>query len=140
MEHKQHLRKMLQTLRENQLYVRFDKCEFWFKKICIFGVCDLNCEHIYGSNESKDNFKWEKPASVTELRSFLDLTRYYRRFIKEFSMITSLLTRLTRKEVKFKCSNECEISFLVLTLPSRIEEFIVYNDAFKKGLYMHQES
>jgi hypothetical protein len=55
-------------------------------------------------------------------------------------MITSLLTRLTRKEVKFKCSNECEISFLVLTLPSGTEGFIVYNDASKKGLYMNQES
>ena len=55
--------------------------------------------------------KWEKPTTVTEIRSFLGLAGYYRRFIEGFSTIASPLTKLTRKEVRFNWSKECEESF-----------------------------
>jgi hypothetical protein len=81
---------------------------------------------------------------VTEIRSFLGLAGYYRRFIEGFSTIASPMTRLTRKEVKFEWSKECETSFQelksrltsapVLALPKEQEGFVVYNDASSKGL------
>jgi hypothetical protein len=88
--------------------------------------------------------KWERLANVTEIRSFLVLMRYCRRFIKGFSIIASPLTKLTRKEVKFIWSKEYEEGFqklkerltsaLVLAIPLGIEGFMIYSDASKKGL------
>jgi hypothetical protein len=81
---------------------------------------------------------------MTGIRSFLGLAGYYRRFIEGFSTIASPMTRLTRKEVKFEWSKECETSFqelksrltsaLVLALPKEQEGFVVYSDASSKGL------
>ena len=88
--------------------------------------------------------KLERPTNVTEIRSFLGLVGYYRRLIKGFSTIALPLTKLTRKEVRFIWSEECEASFrelkerftsaLVLALPSGTEGFVVYSDASKRGL------
>jgi hypothetical protein len=87
--------------------------------------------------------KWERPTNVTEIQSFLGLVGYYRRFIEGFSTITSPLTKLTRKEVRFLWSEECEASFRelkerltsapVLALPSGTK-FMVYSDVSKGGL------
>ena len=54
---------------------------------------------------------WERPKSVFEIRSFLGLAGYYRRFIEDFSRITTPMTRLTRKEVKFELDDRCEEAF-----------------------------
>ena len=88
--------------------------------------------------------KWERLTNVTEIRSFLGLMGYCRRFIEGFSIIASPLTKLTRKEVKFIWSKEYEESFqelkkrltsaLVLAIPLGLEVFMVYSDASKKGL------
>ena len=88
--------------------------------------------------------KWERPTYVTEIQSFLGLAGYYWRFIKGFSTIASPLTKLTRKEVRFVWSEECEASFRelkerltsapVLALPLGTEGFVVYSDASKRGL------
>jgi hypothetical protein len=88
--------------------------------------------------------KWERPTSVTKIRSFLGLAGYYRRFIEGFSLIATPLTQLTRKNKKWEWSEECEKSFQelkrrlttapVLTLPSGTKGFMVYSDASGKGL------
>uniref|UniRef100_A0A6N2KN05 Integrase catalytic domain-containing protein n=1 Tax=Salix viminalis TaxID=40686 RepID=A0A6N2KN05_SALVM len=88
--------------------------------------------------------KWERPTSITEIRSFLGLAGYYRRFIEGFSLIATPLTQLTRKNKKWVWSEECERSFQelkrrlttapMLTLPSGTEGFVVYSDASGKGL------
>ena len=82
--------------------------------------------------------------SVTGIRSFLGLAGYYRKFVEGFSKIASPLTRLTRKEESFLWSEACHQSFdelkkrltlvLVLTLPSRLDGFVVYCDAPRQGL------
>ena len=81
---------------------------------------------------------------MTEIRSFLGLAGYYRRFIEGFSTITSPLTKLTHKEVRFVWSEECDASFRelkerltsapVLALPLGTKRFVVYSDASKRGL------
>ena len=54
---------------------------------------------------------WERPKSVFEIRSFLGLVKYYRRFIEDFSQLSGPMTRLTRKEVKFEWNDSCERTF-----------------------------
>ena len=54
---------------------------------------------------------WERPKSVFEIRSFLRLAGYYKRFIEDFSRIAAPMTRLTRKEVKFYWDDRCEETF-----------------------------
>ena len=54
---------------------------------------------------------WERPKSVFEIRSFLGLAGYYRRFIEDFSRIAAPMTRLTRKEVKIEWDDRCEEAF-----------------------------
>ena len=54
---------------------------------------------------------WKPPRNVIEVRSFLGLVGYYRRFVKGFSVIASTLTKLFRKGVKFECDDKCQSSF-----------------------------
>ena len=87
---------------------------------------------------------WPRPMTVTEVRSFLDLAGYYKRFMKNFSKIAAPLTRLTQKNVKFNWTDRCEEHFQllkdlltsapVLTLPSGDERYTVYCDASRVGL------
>ena len=88
--------------------------------------------------------QWEPPVSVGEVRSFLGLAGYYRRFVQDFSLIATPLTRLLRKDTKFEWTDECQASFErlktcltsapVLTLPEGEDGFEVYSDASRRGL------
>ncbi|XP_071699881.1 uncharacterized mitochondrial protein AtMg00860-like [Rutidosis leptorrhynchoides] len=87
---------------------------------------------------------WNSPKNLTEIKSFLWLACYYRRFIKDFSKIAGSLTKLTRKDVCFQWSDEQENAFqtlkqllcqaLVLALPEGSDDFVVYCDASLSGL------
>ncbi|XP_061358086.1 uncharacterized mitochondrial protein AtMg00860-like [Gastrolobium bilobum] len=87
---------------------------------------------------------WERPKTITEIRSFLGLAGYYRKFIKRFSQLMLPLTRLTRKEIPFVWTQECEYYFQdlknkltsapILTMPDPLGKIEVYSDAFRKGL------
>ncbi|KAJ9557656.1 hypothetical protein OSB04_012270 [Centaurea solstitialis] len=87
---------------------------------------------------------WESPKSPMEVRSFLGLAGYYRRFIKHFSAIATPLTALTKKNIKFEWTTTCEYAFNnlkekltsapILTLPNGTDGFVVYYDASKLGL------
>ncbi|KAH0689091.1 hypothetical protein KY289_016449 [Solanum tuberosum] len=82
---------------------------------------------------------WPRPISPTDIRSFLGLAGYYRRFVEGFSSIASPLTKLTQKKVKFHWSDECEKTFSklktrwtttpVLTLPDGSNVYVIYCDA-----------
>ncbi|XP_022023774.1 uncharacterized mitochondrial protein AtMg00860-like [Helianthus annuus] len=88
--------------------------------------------------------KWVSPKNPTEIRSFLGLAGYYRRFIQDFSKIALPLTRLTRKKETFVWGKEQEEAFRilkekllsppVLTLPDGTEDLVVYSDASQQGL------
>ena len=87
---------------------------------------------------------WERPKSVFEIRSFLGLAGYYRRFIEDFSRLASPMTRLTQKRVKFEWDDLCEKAFQELkrrltTAPILIvsehgQRYTVYCDAFRDGM------
>ena len=57
---------------------------------------------------------WPRPTTVTEVRSFLGLAGYYRRFVKDFSKIAAPPTRLTQKNIRFNWTDRCEEHFLLL--------------------------
>ena len=88
--------------------------------------------------------EWPRPTTVTEVRSFLGLAGYYRRFVQDFSKISSALTQLTKKGKPFVWTSACEQSFQklkerlvtapVLTVPDGSGNLVVYNDALGKGL------
>ncbi|GJW51197.1 putative reverse transcriptase domain-containing protein [Tanacetum coccineum] len=87
---------------------------------------------------------WTSPKSPTEIRQFLGLAGYYRRFIEGFSKIAKPMTKLTQKKVKFEWGDKQEAAFQllkqklcsapILALPEGSEDFIAYCDASKKGL------
>jgi hypothetical protein len=110
-EHEEHLRQTLQTLRDHQLYAKLSKCEFWLKRVTFLGHV-ISAEGVFVDPQKVEAIlKWERPTSVTEIRSFLGLVGYYRRFIEGFSLIATPLTQLTRKNKKWVWSEECEKSF-----------------------------
>jgi hypothetical protein len=86
-EHGQHLRIVLGKLRDHQLYDKFSKCEFWLQKVSFLGHI-LTTEGVVVEHEKVTVVaNWKRPASATEIQSFLGLAGYYRRFIKGFSKI-----------------------------------------------------
>ena len=110
-EHEDHLMVILQFLRDHQLYAKFSKCEFLLTEVGFLG-------HVVSASGVSVDLKkveavmsWERPKSVFEIRRLLG---YYRRFIEDFSWLAALMTRLTRKEVKFEWSDLCKKAFHTL--------------------------
>ncbi|XP_075092520.1 uncharacterized protein LOC142172747 [Nicotiana tabacum] len=129
---------------DHKLYAKFSKCEFWLKLVAFLGHI-ISGEGVKVDSQKIEAVKnWPRPTSVSDIRSFLGLAGYYRRFVEGFSSISSPLTRLTQKKVKFQWSDACEKSFEelkkrltsapVLTLPEGNEGFVVYCDASGVGL------
>ncbi|WMV49615.1 hypothetical protein MTR67_043000 [Solanum verrucosum] len=113
-EHATHLRVVLQTLKDRQLFAKFSKCEFWLQSIAFLGHI-VSSEGIRVDSKKIEEMKQcPRPTSPSVIRSFLGFSGYYRRFVEGFSSIASLLTKLTHKKVKFKWSDDCEKSFTEL--------------------------
>ena len=143
-EHEHHLRIVLQTLRENQLFAKLTKCDFWLKDMSFLGHI-ISAEGIRVDPVKIEAIvNWKPPRNVTEVRSFLGLAGYYRRFVQGFSVIASSLTRLVRKGVKFEWDDKCQSSFErlkeilveqpVLIQPTSGRDYTVYSDASRIGL------
>ena len=110
-EHVEHLRIVLHTLRDKKLYAKFSKCEFWLEEVVFLGHV-ISAEGVYVDPKKIEAIlNWKPPTNVHEVRSFLGLAGYYRRFVQNFSIIASPLTKLLRKNVKFAWNEECHDSF-----------------------------
>ena len=143
-EHEDHLRTILQTLREERLYAKFSKCEFWLDQVVFLGHVISSRGIEVDPRKIEAVLKWESPTNVSEIRSFLGLAGYYRRFVEGFSILAGPITKLLRKGVDFKWDEHCQRAFMelkrrltsapVLTLPSGEGEFVIYSDASYQGL------
>ena len=93
-EHEDHLRIVLQALREHQLYTKFSKCEFWLTEVRFLGHIVSSLGVLMDLEKVEAIMSWEIPKSVFEIRSFLGLAGYYRRFMEDLSRLAPM-TRLT---------------------------------------------
>ncbi|GJQ97600.1 putative reverse transcriptase domain-containing protein [Tanacetum coccineum] len=141
-EHEEHLKIILELLKKEELYAKFSKCEFWLPKVQFLGhVIDNKGIHVDPAKiESVKD--WASPKTPTEIRQFLGLAGYYRRFIEGFSKIAKPMTKLTQKKVKFEWGDKQEAAFQllkqklcsapILALPEGSKDFIVYCDASRR--------
>nr|GEX74883.1 hypothetical protein [Tanacetum cinerariifolium] len=110
-EHEEHLRIVLGTLRQEKLYAKFSKCEFWLGQVAFLGHI-MSADGITMDLKKVEAItKWPRTKTVTEVRSFLRLAGYYRRFVEGFSRFALPLTKLMRKGEKFVWNEEREKSF-----------------------------
>ena len=143
-EHEQHLKIVLQMLREKKLYAKLSKCDFFLKEVSFLGhIVSMEGIRVY-LTKIEAVVNWKPPRNVTEVRIFLGLAGYYRRFVRVFFVIASLLTKLLGKGIKFewtnKCQNSCKhmkgmlVEAPVLTQPTSGKEYTLYSDASGIGL------
>ncbi|KAI3672539.1 hypothetical protein L6452_38629 [Arctium lappa] len=143
-DHEEHLRTILELLKRERLYAKFSKCEFWLREVQFLGHV-VSQEGIKVDPAKVEAIRdWEAPKTPSEVRSFLGLAGYYRKFIRDFSRIATPLTSLTKKNVKFVWMEDQKEAFqklkdmlssaLILTLPDGTEDFVVYSDASRLGL------
>ena len=126
------------------MYAKFKKCEFWLDSVAFLGHVVSKDGIAINPKKVEAVVEWNRPNSVTEVRSFLGLASYYRRFVEGFSHLAMPLTRLTQKRAKFEWTGKCEESFQelkrrlvsapILTIPSGSGGFTIYSDASRKGL------
>ncbi|KAG8490789.1 hypothetical protein CXB51_014001 [Gossypium anomalum] len=143
-EHAEHLRLVLRILRDKQLYAKFSKCEFWLREVSFLGHVVSASGIRVDPSKITAILNWKSPRNITEVRSFLGLAGYYRRFVKGFSTIATPMTRLLQKDVKFVWSEKCQRSFdqlktylteaPVLVQPESGKEFVIFSDASLLGL------
>jgi hypothetical protein len=106
-EHENHLRIVLQRLRDHKLYAKISKCEFWLDSVKFLGHTISKDGISVDPSKVQEVMDWKPPKSVHQIRSFLGLAGYYCRFIPDFSRITKPMTELLKKGVKFVWSEVC---------------------------------
>ncbi|GKC98537.1 putative reverse transcriptase domain-containing protein [Tanacetum coccineum] len=138
-EHEENLKLILELLKKEELYAKFSKCEFLIPKVQFLGHLN-DSQGIHVDPAKIESIKdWASPKSPTEIRQFLGLVGYYRRFIEGFSKIAKPMTKLTQNKVKFEWGDKQEITFqllkqklcsaLILALPKgscNIREFLKF--------------
>lgn len=143
-EHENHSHIVTQKLRQENLKAKFSKCTFWQNEVNFLGHVISEKGISVDPNKVIAVQAWKRPTNVTEVRSFMGMSGYYRRFIKDFAKISIPLTRLTRKNQVFAWTEECEKAFgrlkealiqaPILKVPEGNENLVIYTDASGQGL------
>nr|GEW11311.1 hypothetical protein [Tanacetum cinerariifolium] len=125
-EHEVHLKLILKLLKKEKLFGKFSKCEFWLQEVHFLGHV-VNSEGIHvDPNKIKAVKNWTPQKTPTEIRSFLGLARYYRRFIASFLKIAKPLSLLIQENKKFEWGDEQENAFQ--TLKDMLTKSVIYTD------------
>jgi len=143
-EHLTHLKQVLQLLADDQWKVKLSKCNFAKQEISYLGHV-ISCQGVATDPRKNAAIQdWPQPVSVKELRSFLGLAGYYRRFVRHFAVIAKPLTALLKKGVMFVWSHDQDIAFQtlktalstapVLSLPDFSKPFCIETDASGSGV------
>ncbi|WVZ53112.1 hypothetical protein U9M48_004098 [Paspalum notatum var. saurae] len=143
-EHEEHLRLVLQRLREHRLYAKLSKCEFWIDEVPFLGHIVSKGGIAVDPRKVSAVVNWEIPRTPREIRGFLGLAGYYRRYIENFSKVAKPMTSLLEKDATFKWTEARQKAFdelkkrlttaPILVLPDPAKKFTVYCDASKEGL------
>ncbi|KAK9930076.1 hypothetical protein M0R45_027133 [Rubus argutus] len=134
----------LQVLRAHKLYAKFEKCDFWQSQVKFLGHVVSHRGIAMDPAKIESVMEWKAPTSPTEVRSFLGLAGYYRRFIEGFSKIALPMTKTNLEECYIYWDDNCEQAFQqlkekltttpVLTIPESGVPFVIYSDASYQGL------
>jgi hypothetical protein len=143
-EHEEHLILVLQVIREHQLYTKFRKCDFFQKQIHYLGHVISEEGVAVDPDKIRSIMEWPTPKDVSDIRSFMGLVGYYRRFLKGFSKFGCPIIALQRKGVKFIWTPECEERFQslkhllthapMMKIADIDNDFLVCTDACKEGI------
>jgi len=143
-EHKHHLQLVLEVLKNERFYAKLSKSELNRDHLEFLGHI-ISAEGIrVDPKKIKAVQEWKTPSNITELRSFLGLANYFRRFVQGFAAIVSPLIKLTRNDEKFEWTHEQERAFRqikqalvsapVLKLPNPNLPYEVIADASVNGI------
>ncbi|KAK9652865.1 hypothetical protein HCH54_010281 [Aspergillus fumigatus] len=113
-EHINHVRSVLQKLREAGLYAKIQKCEFIVPETKFLGIIIGQDSIRMDPDKVKTIVDWQVPTCVTDVQAFIGFGNFYRRFIKDFSKIIAPLVNLTKKGVPFMWTATCKLSFEAL--------------------------
>ncbi|GBG82712.1 hypothetical protein CBR_g36240 [Chara braunii] len=143
-EHAQHLDLVLQALRANQYKINGEKSSFGVPSIIYLGHVISGEGLVPEATKVVAVQDWPRPANIRDVRSFLGLASYYKKFIKNFSAIAVPLTDLTKKDTSFLRTSECQEAFTrlkealirapVLKLPDPTLPFVLTTDASQYGV------
>jgi hypothetical protein len=143
-EHDDHLRLVLQCLQEHKLYGKLSKCSFYQLKIHYLGHVISSEGIAMDPAKVEAIMEWPMPMNVLEVRSFMGLAGYYRRFVKGFSKIANQITELQKKNRNFVWTEKCTEVFRrlkelltttpILKVPDMGADFLVCTNASKEGL------
>eukprot|EP00253_Pinus_taeda_P017334 PITA_17334 len=143
-EHHEHLRMVLQTLREHQLYAKFSKCDFFKEEIQYLGHVITKDGIDVDPEKIKAIMDWPVPKDVADVRYFMGLAGYYRRFVEGFSKVAFPITSLQKKGRAFHWTPNCQKSFEqlkhllttapILSIADPHKDYVVCTDASKEGL------
>ncbi|KAI0992807.1 hypothetical protein K3495_g15377 [Podosphaera aphanis] len=127
-EHRNHVRNVLQRLREHGLQVDISKCSFETTQVTYLGLI-ISTEGIHMDPKKVSCVQeWPRPRSVRDIQRFLGFANFYRRFIPEFSRLAAPMVNLTRKEVPFSWTDDCEASFIRIKQAFKDETMLAHFD------------
>ena len=113
-DHARHIHIVLQKLRKHCLYAKFSKYEFLLEKVSFLGHILSKDGIVVDPGKVQDVLDWKQPQNISEIRSFLGLAGYYRRFIENFLKIAKPMIKLLKNGVKFEWTQACEEAFQTL--------------------------
>ena len=138
-----HVRQTLAILKQHQFFVKTSKCVFGLQELEYLGHIITNHEVKVDENKIAAMVAWPRPTNISELRGFLELTRYYRKFVKNYSIVARALNNLLKKG-QFGWHEEVETAFLALkqvmttaptlAMPNFKDVFTVETDASGNGI------
>ena len=138
-----HVRKTFDILRQHRFFVKAIKCAFGKQELEYLGHIITSQGVKVDKNKIAAMIAWPRPTNISELHGFLGLTRYYRKFVKEYGIIARPLTNLLKKG-QFGWSKEAEIAFLtlkqamtttpILAMPNFNDVFTIEKDASGDGI------
>jgi hypothetical protein len=141
--HEQHLQQVLEVLQANKLFFKFSKCSFAQQSLEYLGHIISVDGVATDPTKTQAMLKWPQPTNVTELRGFLGLTGYYRKFVRHYGLIAKPLTQLLKNK-GFDWNERATKAFLalksammttpVLTLPNFSDTFTIETDACMDGI------